>query len=142
MYKFLFSVEKSVTARVRKLASSPVLTAASDGRKQAFAVTSVFVRRSSKMIDNLGHSATAYEASKEHLEWKFGGKRRQIALYVEKLQQFRQIKPGNAKDIEEFANLLDIVIINLQEAGHHYELRDGSLYNKLQHKIPETMLAR
>ena len=94
------------------------------------------------VIESLDHSATAYEAAKERLERKFGGRRRQIALYLEELEQFRQIRPGNGKDIEEFADLLDIAMINLQEAGHHHELGDGSLYNKLQRKIPETMLAR
>ena len=34
------------------------------------------------------------------------------------------IRPGNAKGIKEFADLLDIAIINLQEAGPHYELGD------------------
>ena len=91
------------------------------------------------MIDRLGHSATAYEAAKERLERKFGARRRQIALHLEELEQFRQIRPGNAKDIEEFADLLDIAMIR---AGHHHELGDGSLYNKMQCKIPETMLAR
>ncbi|MCG7878315.1 MAG: DUF1759 domain-containing protein [Candidatus Thiodiazotropha endolucinida] len=38
-----------------------------------------------KVIDSLGHSATAYEAAKERLERKFGGRRRQIALYLEEL---------------------------------------------------------
>ena len=33
-----------------------------------------------KVIDSLGHSAAAYEAAKDRLERKFGGKRRQIAL--------------------------------------------------------------
>ena len=33
-------------------------------------------------------------------------------------------------------------MINLQEASQHYELGDGSLYTKLQRKIPEAMLAR
>ena len=94
-----------------------------------------------KVIDSLGHSAAAYKAAKDRLERKFGGKRRQIALYLEELEQFRQIRPGNAKDIEEFADLLDIAMINLQEAGQHYELGDGSLYNKLQRKIPQAMLA-
>ena len=32
-------------------------------------------------------------------------------------------------------------MINLQEAGQHYELDDGSLYTKLQRKIPEAILA-
>ena len=70
------------------------------------------------MIDSLGHSAAAYEAANDRLERKFGGKRRQIAIYLEELEQFRQIRPSNAKDIEEFADLLDIAMINLQEAGN------------------------
>ena len=59
-----------------------------------------------KVIDSLGHSATAYEAAKDRLERKYGGKRRQIAIYLEELDQFRQIRHGNARDIEEFADLL------------------------------------
>ena len=52
-----------------------------------------------KVIDSLGHSATAYEAAKDRLERKYGGKRRQIAIYLEELDQFRQIRQGNARDI-------------------------------------------
>ena len=92
-----------------------------------------------KVIDSLGHSAAAYEAAKDRLERKFGGKRRQIALYLEELEEIRQ---GHAKDIKEFADLLDIAMINLQEAGQQHELGVGSLYAKLQRKIPEAMLAR
>ena len=33
-------------------------------------------------------------------------------------------------------------MINLKEAGQDYELRDGSLYTKLQRKLPETMLTQ
>ena len=95
-----------------------------------------------KVIENLGHSATAYEAAKERLERKYGGMRRQISIYLEDLEHFRQIRPGNAKDIEQFADLLDLAIINLKEAGQHVELGNGSLYNKLQRKLPEAMLAR
>lgn len=61
-----------------------------------------------KVIENLGHSATAYEAAKERLERKYGGKQRQIAIYLEDLEQFRQIWSGNARDMEQFADLLDI----------------------------------
>ena len=95
-----------------------------------------------KVIDSLGHSATAYEAAKDRLERKYGGRCRQIAIYLEELEQFRQIRHGNARDIEEFADLLDIAMINLKEAGQDYELRDGSLYTKLQRKLPETMLTQ
>ena len=95
-----------------------------------------------KVIENLGHSATAYAAAKERLEQKYGGMRRQIAIYLEDLEQFRPIRSGNAKDMEKFADLLDIAIINLRKAGQHQELGDGSLYTKLHRKLPEEMLAR
>ena len=34
-----------------------------------------------KAIENFGQSAAAYQIAKERLEKKFGGKRRQIAIY-------------------------------------------------------------
>ena len=94
-----------------------------------------------KTIENLGHSATAYEAAKDRLERKFGGSRRQIAIYLEDLENFRLIRQGNAKDLEQFADLLDIAIINLQETDQYHELGNGSLYTKLQRKLPQSMLA-
>ena len=77
------------------------------------------------MIENLGHSATAYEAAKERLERKYGGQRRQIAAYLEDLDNFKQVRTGNAKDLEKFADLLDIAIMNFQEAGQDHELGTG-----------------
>ena len=92
-------------------------------------------------IDNLGHSAYAYEAAKERLERKFGGKRRQVLIYFEDLGNFPQIRDGNAKDLEQFAYLLDSAVISLHEAGKHNELGDGFLYITLQRKLPQSMLA-
>ena len=93
-------------------------------------------------IESLGHSATAYAAAKERLERRYGGKRRQITVYLEDLENFKQVRSGNAKDLEKFADLLDIALINLKEAGQDHELGDGSLYTKLQRKLSESMLAR
>ena len=95
-----------------------------------------------KSIENLGHSAVAYQAAKERLDRKFGGKRRQIAIYLDELERFQHIRLGNARDLEQFADLLDVAIINLQEAGQNHELGAGSLYTKLKRKLPESMLAR
>ena len=36
-----------------------------------------------RAVKSLGHSATAYQTAKERLDRKFGGQRRQIALYLE-----------------------------------------------------------
>ena len=68
------------------------------------------------------------------LRTKYGGKRHQTALYIEELEQFRPIRLGNARDLEQFADLIDISVINLKEAGQQYELGDSSLYTKLQRK--------
>ena len=51
-------------------------------------------------------------------------------------------EPPNHKDIDNFANLLDIVVVNLKDAGRQEEFGDGSLYVKLQKKITESMLAQ
>ena len=78
-------------------------------------------------VESLGHSDQAYEAAKSGLERKFGGQRRQINLHLEELDQFRLIHPGNAKDLDRLACLLDVVVINLREAGRKEELGNGSL---------------
>jgi hypothetical protein len=63
-------------------------------------------------------------------------------LYLEELENFKAIRPGNAKDLEEFVDLLDVAVINLQEAGRDEELRNGSLYLKLQKKLTEQMTSQ
>ena len=93
-------------------------------------------------IENLRFSPAAYETAKDRLERKYGGKRRQKASFMEDLEQFQQIPSGNAEELERFAEVLDITIINLKEAGEHQDLGDGSLYIQLQKKLPKSLLAR
>ena len=90
-------------------------------------------------IDILGHSASAYEAAKERLERRYGGKRRQVAIYLEDLDSFQQIRPGNVQDLERFSDLLETANMNLKETGHHNELGNGFLYGKLRTKLTESM---
>ena len=99
-------------------------------------------REALRAIESLGHSASAYRAAKERLERKYGGKRRQIAMYLEEIDHYQQIRPGIAKDLEQFADLLDLAVIKLEEAGQNQELGDGFLYTKLQRKVSQSMLAR
>ena len=88
----------------------------------------------------MGHSAPAYEAAKERLKRKFGGKRRQVLIYFDDLGNFPQIRDGNAKYLEQFADLLDSAVIGLHEAGKHTEIGNGFLYITLQKKLPQSML--
>ena len=95
-----------------------------------------------KTIEKLGHSGYASEAAKERLARKFGGQRRQNAIRLEELENFKPLRPDNSRDLEDFADLLVIAVINLKETGRSAELGDGSLYLKLQKKMTESMLTR
>ena len=65
-----------------------------------------------------------------------------MAIYLEKLENLRPVRFGNSKDLEQFADILDVIIINLKENGNCEELWDGSLYLRLQKKLPEMMLTQ
>ena len=68
-------------------------------------------------IEHLGHSAAAHDAAKERLERMFGGKRRQTSIYYEEIDQFQQIQTNHSKDLEQYAKLLEQLVIKLKEAG-------------------------
>ena len=91
-------------------------------------------------IKGLGHSAEAYRAAKERLERRYGGKRRQIALCLERLEKLRPVRKGNSKDLEKFCDLLDLAVINLKSAGRVEELSNGTFYTNMMKKLPEEKL--
>ena len=95
-----------------------------------------------KVIESLGHSAAAYDMAKERLDRKYGGKRRQMVLRLEELNRFKQVRDGNARELESFAELLDVLKVNLCESGQQCELGGGALYVTLQRKLSETLLSR
>ena len=87
-----------------------------------------------KAIENLGHSPEAYEVAKERLERKFGGERRQIALHIEELSTIRLIRQGNFKDLEKFADVLDLAVLNLKQNGKEDELGVATFIVNLQRR--------
>ena len=60
---------------------------------------------------------------------------------MEEIDKFRPVRYGNSKDIEKYADLLDIAIVNLKGSNRCEELKDGMLYIELQKKLPAQMLA-
>ena len=82
-----------------------------------------------------------YEVAKERLGRKFGGARRRTALFLEEIENFSNIRPNNAADLTKFADLLDILTVNLKESNMTAELGAGLLYVKLQKKLPKNKLA-
>lgn len=95
-----------------------------------------------RVVEKLGDSAAAYEAAKERLDRKDAGARRQVAIYLEELENLKAIRQENSKDLEKFVELLDVAVINLKDVGRHEKLGNGPLYLKLQKKLTEQMLAQ
>ena len=127
--KFLFSPGDKITYQSWKATFLVCIdSATTTGKYKLLQVRQQSIGEALKVIENLGHSSTAYDAAKERLERKYGRRSRQTAIYLEELEQFRQIRPGNAGDLDKFADLLDIAIINLKETDQTHELSNGSLY--------------
>ena len=62
-----------------------------------------------KDVEPLGHSAAAYKTAKERLERTFDGKRRQIALHLEVLENFNHFAletQGTSRDLQICYTLL------------------------------------
>ena len=68
-----------------------------------------------KALENLGHSGFAYESAKERLERKYGGQRQKVMVHMDQLENFKPIRVDHLKDVEKFADLLNITVINLKE---------------------------
>lgn len=100
-----------------------------------------FGQEALRVIENLVHSATSYQAGKERLKkiW-----RSELTKYIMfgRIDRFQPIRCEYAKDLEKFAYLQDIAFINLFEAGHLEELSNGTLYVRLQKKIAEEKLTQ
>ena len=71
-----------------------------------------------KAKENLGHSGFAYESAKEQLEQKYGGQRHKVMLHMDELKNLKPICVDHPKDVEKFADLLDIAVINLKEENN------------------------
>ena len=52
------------------------------------------------------------------------------------------MKGENARSLEKFADLLDVAVVNISQSEGLDDLKKGSLYLRLQRKLPDTMLTR
>ena len=93
-------------------------------------------------IANFGYTQRGYEAAKARLDKKFGGQRRQAARYVEKLERVGSLSGSKAAELERFADLLEVAVVNLQDAGHTAELGAGTFYMTLLRKLSEQLLTQ
>ena len=86
--------------------------------------------------DGLGHSAAAYEAAKSRLERKHGGEPRRIAACMEEIESFDQVRPGKAADLDRFADLIDITIMNLKDVGERPNSGMGPFTRSCRRNFP------
>ena len=103
-----------------------------------------------KSIERLGYAADPYMTAMQRLERKFGGTRRQVMAELEEIDTFKPIRGERvrAQELERLADLLEVALSNLKAAGKYAEpssatkLGVGTLYTKIQQKLPEEMLTR
>ena len=93
-----------------------------------------------QLVSRLGHSARAYETAKEKLNRKYGGKRRQTAMYLQQLEKFNPLKDGDSRSFEAFADLLETAVFTLKESGRVEELGNGTLYSTLLKKLTDKQM--
>ena len=88
-----------------------------------------------RSIDTLSYLAEAYEAARRRLERKFGGQRRLVAVHLEALEKFPAMRSANAQELERFAELLDVAVVNLKASGQTQEF-----YVRLTQKLGVSLL--
>ena len=94
------------------------------------------------IIQHFGFSPTAYQVAMNRLEHKYGGKKHQIMLRMEELQNFKTGRDGSSHDLEKLSSLMDCLVVNLTEAGQYCELGGGALCMTFQRKVRENLLAK
>ena len=82
-------------------------------------------------MERLGYTSKAYEVVKDKLDRKYGGKRCEIAMYLDQLGSFKPLKDYDSKRFEAFADLLETTVFTLKVAGRLVELGNGTLYTTL-----------
>ena len=93
-------------------------------------------------IERLGFSPAAYTAAIDLLNRKYGGERRRVALQVEELDRMGTVNANQPKDMERFADLLQVAVVNLKDAGRTSELQSGTFYAKLLQKFTMPTVTR
>ena len=65
-----------------------------------------------------------------------------MTIFLEELENLKYITYGNAKELKNYADHLNIKNINLKQGGNFGELGDCSLYLRMQKKLPQIMLTQ
>ncbi len=95
-----------------------------------------------RILSSLGYSERAYKTAMKRLDRKYGGNRRRVRIRLEDVENFKQVKDNNEKDLQSLAELLDVLIVNLSEAGDEQELQSTTLYLRVQQKLTKTLICR
>ncbi len=91
-------------------------------------------------IVDLGYSEKAYEAALKRLDKKYGGNKRRVRTRIDDLKNFKPVRENNESDLTRLAETLDVLIVNLSEAGDDSELQSISLYLMVQEKLTKNLL--
>ena len=94
------------------------------------------------MIKSLGYSADAYLEALRLLDERYGGDDRRYITITKEVEQFRLVREENLRDLEEYLNLLNVLLVEFKDNKRKVNLEDGFLYQKLLTKLLEVMLMK
>ncbi|XP_065192482.1 tyrosine-protein phosphatase non-receptor type 23-like [Sycon ciliatum] len=93
------------------------------------------------VVQTLGFTPSAYSAARRRLEKRYGGQRRMVAVHMQELEDFPAVKI-RAADFEKFADLLEVAVVKMTDAGMTSELGTGTLYTRMQKKLATENLVQ
>ena len=67
-------------------------------------------------IEGISLSAVTHDAAKARLDRDEGGERRRVATHLEAIEQLEAVRSGKAADLDRFADLIKVTVVNLKDA--------------------------
>ncbi|XP_074641242.1 uncharacterized protein LOC141898992 [Tubulanus polymorphus] len=93
-------------------------------------------------IKGLGYTETEYEAAKNILSNKYGGKCRQLQNYLDEVERLEPVKGGNIDGLSKLSEALNIAVAKLRASNRIEDLQNGAWYRLVCKKVPESLLIK
>jgi len=92
-----------------------------------------------RMIAALGYSDEAYDESLRLLDERYGGEFRTYQATLREVRRFQAVKENDVRGLEEFANMLSVLVTTLRTLKRDGDLANGFLYQELTNKLPRSL---
>jgi len=92
-----------------------------------------------RMIEALGYSDDGYDEALKLLDERYGGEFRTYQAMLSDVRNFKSIEEDNLRALEEFINMVSVLVTNLKAINRDGDLQNGFLFQELLKKLPRSM---